>query len=119
MEGRQESIRKLRLIIFTIARREPFIGALYRRFLNSLEILTPSVIKSRIKFLLGFSTLSTVVILHKNGLLSRDMIPFLGRCLKKRKQQNRQLVSCLMFEYNCYQGEFFFEKNFLYSFVFF
>lgn len=103
--------RKLQQIIAIIARREPFIAACCNRFSNNFETLPAAVVRRRIRFLLGYSSLPTIVHLHKKGLLTKDMIIFIGHCLKKRKQQKRQSVARLMFEYNCYQGK---KWNFLF-----
>ena len=101
-----ENLRKKLKIIHIIASQEPFIKGFCRRFANELSFLSTDAAVKKIKFLLRYCTLPTLNRLYKNNLLTREMTLFIGRCLMKRKQQNRRLVSGLMFEYNCYRGKY-------------
>lgn len=101
------NMEKVREIIEIISRREPYVRGFCRRLIENIESLTSESVYRKLKFLLGYSTLSTIALLHRKNLLSREMILFLGRCLRKRKQENRKIVSKLMFDYKCYQGKLF------------
>ena len=104
MAENQESLRKTQKIIEIIAKREPFIAGFCRRFANELTSSIFDDVKKKVRFLLGYGTLPTLAGLYKNVLLTKQMVLFIGRCLKKRRQQNRRLAMGLMFEFNCYQG---------------